>query len=379
MSHGQPDLETPVDRVEERLLARRVPIGALQAPPSRPAPVAVHDDGDVAGHTLAVETGHARTLLLGRARSRPTLSPVRWTAIVNPVAGRAATRGGRGRRSPPRSPTATFRSATRTGRRPPRRPRRRASPTARACSCAAGTARWPRLAGVAAGSGGTIGIVPTGTGNDFARHLGIDGRRPLEALALLESGRIASCDLGRVTAADGTTAWFTTVANTGFDADANRWANGVRWASGTTLYVLAMLRTLATYRPAGVEVVVDGRAHDERAWLVAVANSRYYAGGMMIAPGAEVDDGQLDVCLVGPVSRGEFLARFPRVFRGTHTRLETVRTWRGATVELRATSPAEALECWASGERVGPLPATLTAVPAALRVLVPAGAPVTGR
>ena len=235
-----------------------------------------------------------------------------------------------------------------------------------------------RIAGVAAEAGGTIAVVPTGAGNDFARHLGIDGRRPLDALELLTSGRVAACDLGRVTTADGTTAWFTTVANTGFDADANRWANGVRWARGTTLYVLAMLRTLATYRPAAVQVVVDGVEHASRAWLVAVANTRYYAGGMMIAPGAEVDDGLLDVCLVGPVSRGEFLARFPSVFRGTHTQVEEVRTWRAATVELRA-GDDRALECWASGERVGPLPATLTAVPGALRVLVPAGAPVTGR
>ena len=159
-----------------------------------------------------------------------------------------------------------------------------------------------RIAGVAAEAGGTIAVVPTGAGNDFARHLGIDGRRPLDALELLTSGRVAACDLGRVTTADGTTAWFTTVANTGFDADANRWANGVRWARGTMLYVLAMLRTLATYRPAAVQVVVDGVEHASRAWLVAVANTRYYAGGMMIAPGAEVDDGLLDVCLVGPVS-----------------------------------------------------------------------------
>jgi diacylglycerol kinase (ATP) len=303
---------------------------------------------------------------------------VGWTAIVNPIAGR-----GRARRVRPAldaaladrgiavcypdGPPATADAAA-----------ARFASGERVLVCG-GDGTVASVAGVAAEAGGTIGIVPTGTGNDFARHLGIDGRRPLDALALLDSGRVASCDLGRVRAADGTTAWFTTVANTGFDAEANRWAHGVRWARGTTLYVLAMLRTLATYRPAGVQVVVDGVAHDARAWLVAVANSRYYAGGMMIAPDAELDDGQLDVCLVGPVSRAEFLARFPRVFRGRHTELDAVHTWRGATVELRAASAAGGLECWASGERVGPLPATLTAVPAALRVLVPAGAPVTGR
>jgi diacylglycerol kinase (ATP) len=303
---------------------------------------------------------------------------VRWTAIVNPVAGRGRTRRTRAaldaalavRGIPvcyPGSPAATGDAAA---------ARFAAGEGVLVCG---GDGTVARVAGVAAEAGGTIGVVPTGAGNDFARHLGIDGRRPLDALALLESGRVAACDLGRVTAADGTTAWFTTVANTGFDADANRWANGVRWAGGTTLYVLATLRTLATYRPAGMHVVVDGTEHHERAWLVAVANGRYYAGGMMIAPDAAVDDGRLDVCLVGPVSRGEFLARFPRVFRGTHTQLDTVHTWRGAAIELRSASPDPTLECWASGERVGPLPATLTAVPAALRVLVPPGAPVTGR
>ena len=138
-----------------------------------------------------------------------------------------------------------------------------------------------------------------------------------------------ACDLGRVTAADGAMGWFTTVAHTGFDAEANRWANTVSWASGTTVYVLATLRTLATYRPVPLRVVVDGVTHDSAAWLVAVANSRYYAGGMMIAPGAEIDDGLLDVCVVGAVPRLELLARFPRVFRGTHATLDAVKTWRG--------------------------------------------------
>ncbi len=302
---------------------------------------------------------------------------MRWTAIVNPVAGRGHTRRTR----------AALDAALATRGIPVCRP---ASAAAAAEAAAArfaagegvivcgGDGTVARIAGVAAEAGGTIAVVPTGAGNDFARHLGIDGRRPLDALELLTSGRVAVCDLGRVTTADGATAWFTTVANTGFDADANRWANGVRWARGTTLYVLAMLRTLATYRPAAVQVVVDGVEHASRAWLVAVANTRYYAGGMMIAPGAEIDDGLLDVCLVGPVARGEFLARFPSVFRGTHTRVEEVRTWRATTVELRA-GDDRSLECWASGERVGPLPATLTARPGALRVVVPAGAPVTGR
>ena len=124
------------------------------------------------------------------------------------------------------------------------------------------------------------------------------------------------------------------MANTGFDSEANRWANRVRWLTGTPLYVLATLRTLRTYRPVSLRVVVDGTVLDGPAWLAAVGNGRYYAGGMLIVPAAEIDDGALDVCVIGDVSRLELLVRFPRVFRGTHTALAAVRTARGRVVDV---------------------------------------------
>jgi diacylglycerol kinase (ATP) len=235
------------------------------------------------------------------------------------------------------------------------------------------------LAGVAAEAGGPLAILPTGAGNDFARHLGLDPRRPIDAADLLETGRQALVDLGRIRLTDGATSFFTTVANTGFDAEANRWANGVRWATGTTLYVLAVLRTLARYRPQPVRVRVDEQCWEGDAWLVAVGNSRYYAGGMMITPGAEVDDGLLDVCVLGPASVGEFLWRFPSVFKGRHVEAETAATFRGAKVELDTNGARIPLEVWASGERIGPLPASIDVTPAALSVTVPEESPVLRR
>ena len=234
------------------------------------------------------------------------------------------------------------------------------------------------LAGVAAEMDGALAIVPTGAGNDFARHLGIDYRRPISATALVTDPQadatLQRVDLGRATTADGAQRWFTTVANTGFDAEANRWANDVRWATGTPLYVLAMLRTIVAYRARTTSVRVDGREWHEPAWLVAVGNTRFYAGGMRITPDAQVDDGLLDICIVGRTSRRELITRFPSVFRGTHTRADAVTMLRGTRVELSADddrSSASPPELWASGERVGPLPATVEVVPAAVRVLVP--------
>jgi diacylglycerol kinase (ATP) len=231
------------------------------------------------------------------------------------------------------------------------------------------------LAGAAAEAGGTIAVVPSGAGNDFARHLGIDRRHPIDAIELVATGRIASVDLLR-TSADGAIAWCTTVANTGFDAEANRWANRVRVLTGTPLYVAAVLRTVAVYRPQPVIVRVDEEEWRGSAWLVALGNTRCYGGGMMIAPGAEIDDGLVDVCVIGPAPVGRFVRRFPSVFRGTHVQVDDVAMLRGRRVELCADGGALPLELWASGERVGPLPATAEIVRAAVRVVVPPGAPV---
>lgn len=221
------------------------------------------------------------------------------------------------------------------------------------------------VAGVAADTGRRLAIVPTGAGNDFARVLGYDVKRPLAAFRTLEHGRDEVVDLGRVNGR-----WYTCVTASGFDAEANRWANTVTRLSGTSLYVAAVLRTLAVYRPYPFRVTVDGTAAETEAWLVAVGNGPAYAGGMRITPGADMHDGLLDVTVVGALSRPDFLWSFPRVFRGTHTTHAKVEIRRGRHVQIEALDPAP-MDVYADGERVGPLPATMEAVPGALAVRVP--------
>jgi diacylglycerol kinase (ATP) len=303
-------------------------------------------------------------------------TPTRWIAIVNPVAGR-----GRTRRLLPDLRAELARHGVEA---------HVAGDVDDAVACArsvfdqeagvvacGGDGTVALLAGVAAEHDGTIAIVPTGAGNDFARHLGIEQRHPLHAIRLLDDGHIVCADLARATTADGASAWCTTVANTGFDADANRWANGVRVLTGTPLYVAAVLRTVASYRPQPVLVRVDEHEWRGRAWLVAVGNTRCYAGGMMITPEAEIDDGLVDVCVIGPAPLTRFVTRFPSVFRGTHVDVEDVTMFRGKRVELWAEGGSVPLELWASGDRVGPLPGAVEVVPSAVRVLAPPGTRVT--
>ena len=205
------------------------------------------------------------------------------------------------------------------------------------------------LAGVAAAHDGVLGIVAVGSGNDFARQLEIPRDDVDAAITVLETGRVIVADLGRVHTADGRSRTFTTVANTGFDAAANEWANGITWMSGSPLYVLATLRTLGTYRPRRFRIVVDDETVETDAWLVAIGNTRTYASGMMITPAASVHDGLLDVCVVGPVGRADFLRTFPSVFRGEHVRHPQVRTWRGARVTVESLDDDTPVDMWASG------------------------------
>jgi diacylglycerol kinase (ATP) len=305
----------------------------------------------------------------------PPMGPVpeAWTAIVNPAAGR-----GRARARLPHVLDAlataeldveialSANAADLVAR------ARDAFARGRSVIACGGDGTVCALAATAADHHGVLGIVPLGSGNDFARQLDLPRDDYRAAIDVLRTGEVADVDLGRVHTADGTSTWFTTVANTGFDAVANEWANRVTWASGAPLYVLAALRTLATYRPRRFRITVDGASVDTDAWLVAVGNTRSYASGMMITPAAGVHDGLLDVCVVGPVSRADFLRTFPSVFRGAHVHHPQVRTWRGAEVTIEAVDAPDAVELWASGEHAGPLPAQLVSAPGALAVVVPA-------
>ncbi|MGO9876044.1 MAG: diacylglycerol/lipid kinase family protein [Acidimicrobiia bacterium] len=288
-----------------------------------------------------------------------------WTVIVNPVAGRGRTRkllpaieeraAGLGAKVhvslSPDDPVRLARDAAGQGH------------DLVACG---GDGIAAALAGVAADTGRALAVVPTGAGNDFARGLGYDPKRPLDAFEALEHGHDRVIDLGRVNGR-----WYTCVTASGFDAEANRWANTVHRLSGTALYVAAVLRTLAVYKPHPFRLTVDGETHEFRAWLVAVGNGPAYGGGMNIAPDALLDDGLLDVTVVGAMTRGQMLINFPKVFKGTHVSHPLVSTFRGTRVDLTSLDESVPMDVYADGERVGPLPATMQAVPAALTVRVP--------
>ena len=213
-----------------------------------------------------------------------------------------------------------------------------------------------------------LGVIPAGGGNDAARTLGLPVGDPLAAAALLPRLRRRPADLARVGERS-----YLIVAGAGFDSEVNRIANQrLAWAPGRVRYVGALLVELVVGRPAGFRLTLDGEVHELRAWFVTVANSQSYGGGMRIAPDARLDDGLLDVVVVGDIGKPAFLATFPKVYSGRHLEHPAVSLHRARRIELEAD---RTLAVYADGEPCGSLPATFAVQPAAIGVLAADHAP----
>ena len=193
-----------------------------------------------------------------------------------------------------------------------------------------------------AGTDVPLGIVPVGTGNDTSRGLGID-RRSVDAAVdqFLAATALAprTVDLGRIEFSDGRDpVWFAGALSAGFDALVNERANSWRWPRGRLRYNLAIARELATLKHTKYSLMVDGEPEEPGALLISISNGSSIGGGMKITPDARYDDGLLDLFVVAPVSRGTFMAIFPRVFSGRHTTHPAVDIRRVAAVSIDAVS-----------------------------------------
>jgi diacylglycerol kinase (ATP) len=221
-----------------------------------------------------------------------------------------------------------------------------------------------------AGTMTPLGAVAVGTGNDFARALGLPIRDPAAAGRLaaeaLKGGAVREIDLGRVGGR-----WFGSVLASGFDSRVNDRGNRMRWVGGRFKYDLAILAELAAFKPIPYRVRLDGGPVREiEATLIAVGNGTTYGGGMRICADAVMDDGLFDVTVVGDCSRTTLLKVFPRVYRGTHLDHPEVTVHRVSSIELAAAG----VTAYADGEQLGALPLTAHCVPGAVRVLAPGSA-----
>jgi diacylglycerol kinase (ATP) len=211
-----------------------------------------------------------------------------------------------------------------------------------------------------AGTGVPLGVIPSGTGNDFARYLGLPRTDPVAAADRVIASRRRTIDAAR--SGD---RWFVTVLAAGFDAIVNERANTMTWPRGQMRYNLATLAELRTFRPIPYVLQLDGETVEHQAMLVAVGNGPSFGGGLRITEGALLDDGLLDVVVITRMSKAKLVRSYPRLFTG---RIDGVAEYVHRRVRS-VTVAAPGIVSYADGERFGPLPLTVECVPGALDVI----------
>ena len=239
---------------------------------------------------------------------------------------------------------------------------------------------------LASGKDAELGIVPSGTGGDFRKTIGIPARAR-DAARILREGTTRQIDVGRVTftKSDGEndTRYFLGVASFGMSAEVigrvkeggPQWlpAKAPKWLSGRLSFGVSMLQTAV--QSSATRVVVQLDDTHERHLTVAnlcIANARFFGGGMKIAPEAKLADGQFDVITIGDLGPLKILTNAPRLYLGAHLGMQDVRHELARKIVARPAVKDAEIILEVDGELPGRLPATFQVVPRALRIRCPA-------
>jgi diacylglycerol kinase (ATP) len=209
-------------------------------------------------------------------------------------------------------------------------------------------------------------------GNDMARSvdLPID---PMACLPIAVGATSRRFDVGRATSDDGAVRHFGAAGGVGFDAQV-AWTMAERrrwWMRGEAGYFLATLNELRRFRNAKLRITLESeegdRAVDQAFLFVAFANGPFYGGGMQICPNAETDDGWLDVCLVGDLSRLEALRELPGIYQAKHVNNSKVEIVHARRVRIEGDGQAR---IHLDGEPFGTVPVVIDLLPGAVGVAV---------
>lgn len=211
-----------------------------------------------------------------------------------------------------------------------------------------------------------LAVVPAGTGNDFAKTLGVDGYGPEEIADLVVRGNATQIDVGF---ADGY--YFLNSCGFGFDASVLEASSKVRFLTGDAVYVYSALRQLFSYR--GVAVATNGGVNDAQMLMVTVSNGQFLGGVFKIAPHASVLDGRLDACFIGDSNVVERVKLFVGAMRGSHLAMRSVATASVQKLALTFTSNP-LMEMDGELRRASSATVELKCIPRALAVIAAPGA-----
>ncbi|WP_158736354.1 diacylglycerol kinase family protein [Alteribacillus sp. YIM 98480] len=214
----------------------------------------------------------------------------------------------------------------------------------------------------------SLGIIPAGSGNDFARCIGVP-MNPLKALERITANETKQVDLLHLGHQ-----YCLTVTGIGLDGQIAKNVNDGAYKKffnqlrlGGLSYVISLLETLRDYKPTNVQITIDGVDMTfSNVWLVAVANAPNYGGGITICPDASYNDGFLNLCIVHGIKKWELLRLFPKAYRGKHKSEKNVTFLQGKEVRVRS---GTSIMVHSDGEQMAVSPIHIRIEKDALRVV----------
>jgi YegS/Rv2252/BmrU family lipid kinase len=218
------------------------------------------------------------------------------------------------------------------------------------------------------GTPASVGCIPLGSGNDYAKLVGVFGLPPEVAAARMLQTHADLFDVGKVQGE-----YFDNLFGIGFDAEVVRHSNKIRRLKGLAVYIVAIYRTFLTFRPPVLEIVTEEHRESGPMMMVSVNIGVCGGGGFYLTPQADPTDGQLDVCIIRKVGLVTFLRAVPKVMKGTHAHLDEVTLARARSVTVRSLD-GRPLVMQLDGELREPkvTELTITIEPKRLRALVSA-------
>ena len=184
-----------------------------------------------------------------------------------------------------------------------------------------------------------LGIVPLGSGNDFAHAVGMD-KRPGEALRQIFTGQPRQVDAGRLVDDQGRIEYWNNTVGIGFDTTVTIRSRRFRMASGFLIYLLAVMQTIILdHESPLMQIQTDHEGWQEKTLMLVVCNGGREGGGFKVAPQAKVDDGVLLYVGIQQVSRPMMFRLLPEVMKGTHARFKQVRMGECRVLSLKSDRP----------------------------------------
>jgi YegS/Rv2252/BmrU family lipid kinase len=184
-----------------------------------------------------------------------------------------------------------------------------------------------------AGTDSVLGVIPTGSGNDFIRSY----QEKFDVKDMIVStinGEEKSIDLAKVN-----DKYFINISSIGFDANVVFNADKFKKVPGVTgsmAYLISIIYTIFQKKICHVKIDIDGKKMELKLLLVAVANGRYYGGGVLPTPEARIDDGLFDICMVSDLRRIQMLSLFPKYVKGLHADLKQVSFYKGKKISIES-------------------------------------------